>query len=670
MKKIRLLALLLALLMIPFSVLFACQKDDVDNDEDEEENENEEEEEIIPTDPTVVIDKKVDDGTKSGFLAFFNFDKADNGNLGVITPPANTSDPNYYTYADAKPIYPYFDYLSGTITSGGAYTVKSLNSSNKYLSIQRVGGIAENVSLSFDVYESYLDDAKHIIQFDVDFTRGLFGADAIVYGVKGSANQPLITITNDAIYDCNGVAIYGEKADDTRGWINIAIVVSDGERIYDVYVDGGDGYVKQTSAVEYSLDKNAYPSWHQEHTEYYRFAISTVQSGDAYFRIDNFGIRAGSEINLGELAGVDVSNVNRGTVSSQYGLVIPTVDGLKSYLESQTHLISKLKTEIFGTGALLSDRITITKLNLKSKIKDYAELRSLLEEATFNKVTTSAGTDLSKIVIDFADGTAVATAASNGSLANATVTVQNNVILFDWIDYRTNMPAAAKFADSVLTTYSDKNCTRVAATYKVEYEFDSSTEDIFHDYGALLGYYDEVSVFTNANGATFTVITYNGKLTYKADADSEAVNGTYTVAENGIITIALGDGTLVYAKYADDTLTVYSDEAATENADAYTLAPATGKDFTLGENEMLGIKFVNFGDIATDFKSDDGSYQTGSSYFEMWDSNWYITNKSNLSTLKLSMYISEEMVNENIEFMFMLSQLPYFDEAQNKDVGP
>ena len=77
MKKIRLLALLLALLMLPLGTLFSCKPDDVPDDPDDD---NEQEEPEDPDTGDVNIDN---DGTRSGYLVFFTFDAAKRGRRHV-----------------------------------------------------------------------------------------------------------------------------------------------------------------------------------------------------------------------------------------------------------------------------------------------------------------------------------------------------------------------------------------------------------------------------------------------------------------------------------------------------------------------------------------------------------------------------------------------------------
>ena len=564
--KLRLLALLLALLMIPFGMLFAC-KDDEDTDEDPDKNQDDDDDDDNKGEQNTVVsvgNKKVDDGKKTGWLAFFSFDNADNGNLGVIDAPASSSDPNYSGYADAKPIEPYFDNFRGSIVAGGAYTVKTASGTDKYLSIQRTDRNIGVPVLDFNVGTAVGDlESDHIVQFQLDFTRGLFGATVSFMGVKGSTTQTLFSVKDDLISDCYGNVIYGDKDTDKHDWITVAMVISDAKKTYDIYIDDGSGFIKQTNGLVYS--NGSYDSWNQTNTSAYRFTILSDTSADTFFRVDDVAIKNGKVQNLGEIEGEDVSETFTDITSSKVAFLETSVDGVKSFLATQTHLLGGLKKDIFGSGALLSDRITISKLN---------------------KVT------------------GVAT-------------------------------------------------------------------DIYHDYGALLGYYDEESVFEGANGDSYTVTTYNDKISYKADATTEAVEGTYSVAD-GVITIVIGTDT-VYAKFANNVLTTYTEVACENEIAAYELAAATGNQYTLAENEVLSVKFTNFNKLyTTGTASDDGSYESGSTYFP-WDGAWYAKNKGNLSGVKFGLYIPQAFYDYSeagIEFSIIVRNKTYFDNAQNKNVGP
>lgn len=569
MKKIRLLALLLALLMIPFGMLFACKENDEDTDDDGDGDDSD----TTTTAPTPVASEfTVDDGKASGsFLVFFDFDKAPDGQIGIIEPQ---NDVNHIEYSDFKPTQPYATYFTGSIVTGDDYhyivknpTPSNIVNPNKYLEIQRTKDKATSVAMDFKTKDAGLTNtsqATYTIEFKLDYSEGLFGSDGIVSGLIGTTAQTFLTIGNNAIYDCNKVAIYGEKDSDYRGWIKIALVINDKDREYDVYIDSGEGYVRQTFGVDYNADKTKYPAHSEEScTEKYRFAISTSKPNNTYFRIDELGIRPGNEITS---IGSDAVSVYTDKVDSKYAMVAPNIAGIKSFLAAQPHITNGLKTELFykAGDVLLSDRITISKINYTNE--KYADIAAFYDKAIFTR-TLSADEQknpdapenkINKFILDTKNKKAYFyknLTTDTAIVADYTVGSGNNsVITFTWKNYSGTMPKTARFTNNVLTTYADDN-TKIA-TYKFDYSLNDNVIDVVHDYGALLGYYSENSVFKSEKNGTYTVTSYNNKFVYTLDGVK--YNGTYAVGDNGVITFNIKkftrilDGELVRIEFIDD----------------------------------------------------------------------------------------------------------------------
>lgn len=538
MKKIRLLALLLALLMIPFGMLFACDDDPDDSEleDPDDDDDDDDDDDKGGSSSTVVLNKTVNDGTKAGYLAFFSFDNADRGNLGVIEAPTSTSDPNYLAYSDLKPIEPYYTYFRGTLVNGGAYTVKTLSGSNKYLSVQRTGKKMTAPSFIFNVGTALSQDlnATHILEFKLDFSKGLFGETVTLSGVKGVVTQTLFTIEDDVIYDCNGDAIYGEKETDKHDWIDVAIVIDDSKRTYDIYID----MVKQTSSLAYN--NASYKSWNQEALTGYRFDIATTNTDDVYVRLDDISIRNGKEKDLGTIVGTDAVVKYYDNASFKYSYLRPTKDGVLNYINSQTQL-SGLKTEQFGSGTLISDRITLSKID-----------------------------------------------KSTGTIT-----------------------------------------------------------DLYHDYGALKGDYNEILTFKSGN-AVLKLTTYNNTVYYDADVfdETEGVSGTYTYA-SGVITFnwgesvapTVGDDAIMYAKYDASAIKLYSD-ASCETDIAELALESADENNVLADNEIYAVKLTNI----------TKSGNEGSHSFP-FDGTWYSNNKNKLGEFKFSFWATQEMVDNGIIFM-------------------
>ncbi len=367
MKKIRLLAILLAILMMPLGMFFSCNdEEDSDADKEKEEEEDDDDDDESSTSPKPVVSKVVEDGfQKDGAFIYFTFDNAENGNLGVVPSSTNPSDLNY----NAKPVEPYYSNFKGTVAKGGAYTVRTLTSTNKYLSIERTGGVYSSPMFDFNVGTAVTGvTAKHIIQFKMDFTNGLFGAPVSFSGVKGSSVQNFFTIKNNIMYDCNGVAIYGEKSTDKQGWIRIDIVINDTvedtrRQKYDIYID----LVKQTNGVEFS--NYNYQSFSQNRSVAYRFSISGNDNADTYFRVDDINVRNGEEKALGALAGLDYDTKVYDNLTFEYSFLNPDKGGL----------INLVSADVFGTpvsyNSLLNSVTGLSEI-MEIKTKDvYATLK-------------------------------------------------------------------------------------------------------------------------------------------------------------------------------------------------------------------------------------------------------------------------------------------------------
>ncbi len=472
MKKIRILALLLALLMIPFGLLFACEDDEEPGDDEEKEEEgddNENEGGGGDETTTLVGNKTVDDGSKMGYLAFFSFDNADNGNLGVIAAPSSMDDPNYASYSELKPIEPYFTYFRGAIVSGGAYTVKTLTASDKYLSIQRTDKKVSAPKLDFNIGTALKQDltATHIIEFDMDFSKGLFGSAVTFAGIKENAHQTLFTIEDDVMYDCNGNAIYGEKDTDKEGWISVAVVIDDTKRTYDIYIDT----VKQTNGLEYSNE--SYKSWNMESLTGYRFSVAATTEYDVYLRIDDVAVRNGKEKDLGTLAGTDTVVKYYDNGKFKYSYLKPTKNGVAKFIASQAG-INDLKSEMFGTGALASDRVTLSKINtvtgaITDVYHDYGALQGKYDEV----LTLKSGNAEIKLTTYNGSITYDADTTDTTDAISGTYTYADGVLTFNWGANAAPQiegadVVAGKYADAVLSVYSDAACTAKLADLELD----------------------------------------------------------------------------------------------------------------------------------------------------------------------------------------------------------
>ncbi len=439
MKKIRLLAILLAMLMIQFGMLFSC----TDEEEPEEEEEEEEEEGGSGSSGTGSIlsagNKVVADGTRFGYLAYFDFDYADNGNLGVIKAPDKPTDPNYNKYSDLKLVDPYSTYFDGALVTGGAYTVKPHSASGKYgkyLSIQKTNGnitapyLDLKVKVEGTVFDSGANDFQnqHIIEFDLEFSKGLFGTPVSFASCNESSRQTLFRIEDNIMYDCNGNAIYGEKSTDKEGWVSVALVIDGSAKKYDIYID----MVKQTDGVAFS--NQGYPDFLMRRPDSYRFAIEAGYDADSYIRVDNIAIRNGSESYLGTILGYDIIPTYYDYATFKYSFLDPSWNAILTPVEKQS--------------------ITSGEYNEKLIFKS--------GNAEFTFTASAASTAQNGDITYDPDG-AGSTEAISGTY-NISASGSRKMMIFNWGSNAAPQISSAdivagEYADKVLSLYSDAACT-------------------------------------------------------------------------------------------------------------------------------------------------------------------------------------------------------------------
>ena len=266
MKKIRILAAVLAVLMLPIAMLAACGETTTEPVKQEQDYSQ-----LIidPTKEPEVVDKKVDnDGTKDGSLLFYNFDDHEAGNL--------------------KESAPYSDFITPVEKDGCSYIVMAKKDSEKdnTLLITSPAGNTLDPYISLWVKNASELSPQHMIEFDVRWEKGLFLGTASVYARKeGPTTTPFISFTNEAICDGGGTPIYGNKTTDATGWLHIQIVVNDIDRTYDLYIDG----VKKLDKSPYV--NTAYKAWDAEKASEYRISVDANKSPETLLYIDNLGVK-------------------------------------------------------------------------------------------------------------------------------------------------------------------------------------------------------------------------------------------------------------------------------------------------------------------------------------------------------------------------------------------
>lgn len=319
MKKIRILAAVLAVLMLPLATLFACNKEP---DWVFEQNPD-----LIikpgdePAGPTVTVDN---DGSKDGYLLFYNFNEHELGNL--------------------KESEPYSDYIAPAEKDGCSYVVKAKKGSenDNVLLITSPDGNTLDPYLSVFVKNAADLNPQHMLEFDIRWEKGLFLGTASVLGRKeGPTTTSFLKITNDGIGDDSGAIYYGDDAADVEGWVNVQIVIDDINRVYDLYING----VKKLSAAPYA--NTAYKGWDEEKAAEYRITVDSNKSPETLLYIDNVGVKncVSSEV---DYTATDI------TYKDSYQEYIPFINmdkaGVLRYIE-----LGK-----FGTDAPMNEHITLS----------------------------------------------------------------------------------------------------------------------------------------------------------------------------------------------------------------------------------------------------------------------------------------------------------------------
>ena len=644
MKKIRLLAILLAILMIPFSMLFACKDDEVVEDPEEEGDDAE----AAPESPKapVVYD---DDGSAPGYLMFFHFDAAGRGNLNIVAPVKNASD---FT-KDFKEEAPYSTYLTGSYQAGTAYTVRydDVEGSN-YLSIERYEKKAAPI-FTVDIKNSLADDLEsdHMLEFSLNFRDGLFASPVDIYGLKGSVKNTFITIEQDIdgavlMKDGDGATIYGDKATDKKGWITVSLVVSDASRQYEIYVDG----YRQTNGPEYSAA--TYKSWNEEQTEAYCFTIRGAED-QTYCGIDNLGLRNGDIDYLGIHKGVDVLENFSARIPTYYSVAKISREGVLKFYPTPT-ATTTFSSDIFDSKLFMSNALTLTKISVDEDenavfedlmhqygveaglhdavsvfyngdayLKTWYEVAPLEEDETYD----GSAVEYVGYVLYDADKTV------DGGLVSGTFTVSNNVITFDW---GTDVQAPkygdadvlyAKYASGVLTLYTDA----AAATAVADGAFALYTETAPYANNEYKGANDVIN-------ATIVVDPFMGTVSMSITAeDAEPVEGVFAYTVDGNVITANGL-TFIYDevqnvfKYGELSL-VQTKVAAPEEV--------------LGPDDRLAIKWTNFkSGILQNFNCPV-------------DTTWWQESYSEYNKFIFEFYADKKLVEDGFQFLI------YFDCGQN-----
>lgn len=266
MKKIRILALILALLMLPLGMLVSCKEDpDTDNGGDDDGGSGGGT--TKPTGSTTVV---AEDGTKSGYLCYYTFDSATVGRFTQAEP-----------YTIFQPIV--------TGDSAGTAVVGRRDVGGKkggYLGIER-GNTKTNPYYNILVNSvAGFNTSAHVLSFDI-YVGPTVKDTIYFYGRKGNGvfNEFMAIVPNIR----GAQVIIGGKytaytASASGEWISFAFAIDDANRVFDVYMNGAKAYEK----VPYRND--TYEDSATQKIDKYRFTFAGSNAEVSEMRIDNFGI--------------------------------------------------------------------------------------------------------------------------------------------------------------------------------------------------------------------------------------------------------------------------------------------------------------------------------------------------------------------------------------------
>ena len=599
MKKIRLLALLLALLMLPLGTLFSCKPDDVPDDPDDD---DEQEEPENPDTGDVNIDN---DGTRSGYLVFFTFDAAKRGNI-----PSESQ--------------PYSTFLNFPVKDGGSYVIdkKFGSTTDGTLLIHREQGKKTDPYMDLKV-DGAVEGlfSEHMVQFKVRFEDGLFGSEAKVYGRKGgstSITQDFIVFGNGYIKDCAGNVIYGDDPDDKRGWITVSLLIDDQNGVYDIYIDG----IKKTNKLAYT--SNSYPLWESELPGLYRFSITSSTDAETFFYIDDVCIMNGDEETTGVYEGSDISYID--TYTKYFDVIKKDRESVLSLYTDTTK--GKMKNSVFSSALLMSNIICLSKItdagegnyDIVDLQQDYGvETGSYSTTSILYKDNTYFSVDVDGNITYHPDKTA------EGGEIKGTWTAEGAVVKFTWTDgiapkYGELDILSATYAETTLTLCSDENGGEPIADAAFELFVPAA-------YGT--------STYVDSEGAqAFAFDTFKQTVSFNNfNAGSGTVTGVYPYEDvDGNITVQCEPAvTLVYD--AENNKFIFGE---TE----FTKAVEELPENMLGSNDTLAIKFSNF--------------KSGQTQLLLpVDNEWWQSFSQRSTTIEFVFYADQKMVDDNFRFMLL-----------------
>ena len=555
MKKIRILAVLLAVLMLPIGLLVGCDKP-----------EEPQETTTLPpieTDPlpVVSVDK---DGTKDGYLMFFTFDEADRGDFRTDTKP-------------------YSEFFTSVEKAGAKYVIddEAGKDGKGALLIQREG-VKADPYIDINVAGISGLTATNIIEFDIKVSEGLIGDTIYLDSVKATYVANLVKITADAVCDGDGFALYEIKETDT--WLHIAVAINDAARTYDVYVNGA----KMTD--DSVITNQAYPAWADQILTTYRLGIVANNKKDVFAYIDNLCIVDGTAPKDRDPDNDNI--VYKDTFAEKYTIFEANKESVLALIKENKIDLSLKKDQYDDAGALMNDSFSLKKYNtvtgeITPLMFDYG-----VELGLYNYGGVLGGTVYSKDADNYIEFKANKDLEFVGKLEGVATT--GTYVLSGDKDF-TTVSLTCVEGETVKSRYG----YLVDGALKLFTDITMLEGEISLDlYSSELPFNGVQYVVDDDNYyVSIKVLDFYGKaeLVVKAgDDDITDVNATYTYADN-VLTVTSGEKTFAFT-FVSETVGE-GDEAETVTKftiDEKTLNVYVEDPYALGENEKYVLMIENY----------------------------------------------------------------------------
>lgn len=561
MKKVRILAVVLAVLMLPFGLLVSC-KDNPSTDNPDGSSSSWTTGNIETQEP--VSYPRDNDGTADGYLMYFSFNAAARGDLRTD-------------------IDPYKSYFSTAAKDGALYLIADkggVNGSGALL-IQREG-TNQDAYVELTTNGMSALTARHTLEFDVNVGEGLIGDGFNIYSRKelnGACSQVFIRLTQTGLYDGDGALLYEFPA---FGWYHISLAVDDEARTYDVYVDGG----KLTNGTKYT-NKN-YPAFSDQRLTTYRIATNVGEGLDTYIYLDNLSVCDG------------VEPANRDEAKDNVIYKDNFTEVLKAFEVSREGVLKAMSSLGF-TGSNLASVFSPYKVN-KNNMSEETEIPLMYDYSVevggkyggeFGGFVYVDENDDSKYIKFGNDADYTVTTNIRGSVLTGRYSVagteeepEARITLKDGALDR-NYYSVLK--EGKLSVYSDYNLTKLEAVYVLfasDIPFNGTTLAIDED-----NFFMSILIDDYFKKAEF--------IAHTPDANVEALDAQYSYAD-GVLTITAGDKEFKF-NYTDGKLTY----GAGDDIKTFDVYVDNSKWETTGD-ETIAVKWQNFitGKTQIDFFAD------------------------------------------------------------------